>query len=358
MISMEQITLKYRSGKGITDITFSVKSGGVTGYLGPNGAGKTTTIRCLMGFMKPDSGACAIGGLDCYRDAAKVKEIVGYIPGEIAFPSGMSCMQYLRYQCELRGIRNLSRMKALIERFDLDTKGSMKHFSKGMKQKVGIVAAFMSDPRVLILDEPTSGLDPLMQNEFIKLVLEEKKRGKTILISSHMFEEVERTCDDVAIIKDGQILIHSDVKGLTSSKRKGYCVHTPDVEKLKSFGYETGEEMEDGCMVYVQVGVTFCLCTAVAMLSYFLSVAFCGGKWGTGLAVGVPIGLLFLQIIGGVGGEQTEWLSKITPFGYLDSVGIVTGEVSTLGLYLAFGGAIIVLLAASVYVFNRKRLPI
>ncbi len=106
------------------------------------------------------------------------------------------------------------------------------------------------------------------------------------------------------------------------------------------------------------VGVTFCLCTAVATLSYFFSVVFCGSKLGTGLTVGVPIALLFLQIIGGVGGEQTKWLSKITPFGYLDSVGIVTGETATLGLYLAFGGAIIVLLTASVYLFNRKRLPI
>lgn len=252
MISMEHITLKYRSGKGISDITFSVKTGGVTGYLGPNGAGKTTTIRCLMGFMKPDSGVCAIGGLDCYHDAAKVKKMIGYIPGEIAFPGGMSCMEYLKYQCELREIRNLSRMKELIERFDLDTKGSIKHFSKGMKQKVGIVTAFMSDPKVLILDEPTSGLDPLMQNEFIKLILEEKERGKTILISSHMFEEVERTCDDVAIIKDGRILIHADVKGLTSSKRKGYCIRTPDVEQLKAFGYKTGEETENSCIVYVQ----------------------------------------------------------------------------------------------------------
>ncbi len=252
MISMEHTTLKYRSGKGISDITLSVPEGGVTGYLGPNGAGKTTTIRCLMGFMKPDSGICTIDGLDCYQDSANVKRVVGYIPGEIAFPSGMSCMEYLTYQCELRQLRNLSRMKDLIERFDLDTKGSIKSFSKGMKQKVGIVTAFMSDPKVFILDEPTSGLDPLMQNEFIKLVLEEKKRGKTVLISSHMFEEVERTCDDVAIIKDGQILIHSDVKGLTSSKRKGYYIRTPDIDKLKAFGYKTGEEMEEGCIVYVQ----------------------------------------------------------------------------------------------------------
>lgn len=252
MISVEHMTLTYPSGKGISDINFSLKPGAVMGYLGPNGAGKTTTIRCLMGFMKPRNGTCIINKWDCFQEAEKVKRVVGYIPGEIAFPSGMSCREYLKYQNQLRGLKNPSRMKELIERFDLDTSGYIKDFSKGMKQKLGIVTAFMGDPKVFILDEPTSGLDPVMQNEFVNLVLEEKKRGKTILISSHMFEEVERTCDDVAIIKDGRILVHSDVKSLTSSKRRSYIIRTPEIKKLKGFGYEIGEESDNSCTVYVQ----------------------------------------------------------------------------------------------------------
>ena len=142
-------------------------------------------------------------------------------------------------------------MNALIERFALDTRGSIRRFSKGMKQKLGIVAAFMHDPRVLILDEPTSGLDPLMQNEFIRLVLEEKQRGKTILLSSHIFEEVERTCDDVVIIRDGRIAAQSSVQTLTSAQCKGYHIRTPDVERLKAFGYRTEEETAESCVVYV-----------------------------------------------------------------------------------------------------------
>lgn len=251
MISTKSLGLTYRSGKGIFDITFTVPQGKATGYLGPNGAGKTTTIRTLMGFMQANSGSCTIQGLDCYRDAAKIKKILGYIPGEIAFPGGMSSKEYLKYLCDLRRMKDTSRMKSLMERFELDAKGKIKRFSKGMKQKLGIISAFMHDPEVLILDEPTSGLDPLMQNEFISLILEEKKRGKTILMSSHMFEEVERTCDDVLIIKDGRLAARSDVNALKSSRRKAFVVQTPEPERLKEFGYEMGRVTDAGYEVYV-----------------------------------------------------------------------------------------------------------
>lgn len=252
MIKVDHLTLKYPSGKGIFDLNFSIGQGKVMGYLGPNGAGKTTTIRALMGFMRADSGSCQIDGLDCYKDAAGIKKNLGYIPGEIAFPSGMNCHQFLKYQCELRGLKDLTRMHELIQRFELDAKGPIKRFSKGMKQKLGIITAFMHDPAVLILDEPTSGLDPLMQKNFIDLILEEKKRGKTILMSSHMFEEVERTCDDVLIIRDGRIMAQSDIATLKSSKRKGYVVHTEDMAALTQMGFELGEAGDNRCVVYVR----------------------------------------------------------------------------------------------------------
>lgn len=252
MIEAKGLTLRYPSGKGIFDVDFSVGEGRVMGYLGPNGAGKTTTIRMLMGFMKPDRGSCSINGRDCFQEAAAIKAALGYIPGEIAFPGGMTCMEFLKYQLDLRGIRDDTRMKQLMDRFELEAKGSIRRFSKGMKQKVGIVAAFLHDPQVLILDEPTSGLDPLMQNEFIALIQEEKKRGRTILLSSHMFEEVERTCDDVLIIKDGKIAARSGVKELTSVKRKGFLIQTPEPERLRAFGFEMGRTLENGCEVFVK----------------------------------------------------------------------------------------------------------
>lgn len=214
------MTLQYPSGKGIRDISFRVCQGEVLGYLGPNGAGKTTTIRCLLGFSSPDRGGCSIRGLDCRAQAPDIQRFLGYIPGEIAFLDGMTGRQFLKFLSQLRGTKDDTRQKELEELFEMDRSGRIKRYSKGMKQKVGIIAAFMHDPQVIILDELTSGLDPLMQNRFTELVLSEKKRGKTVLMSSHIFEEVERTCDRVAIIKDGALVQEEDIQALGQNQRK------------------------------------------------------------------------------------------------------------------------------------------
>ncbi len=255
MIDVKGITLKYSSGKGIFDLDFSVKQGEVMGFLGPNGAGKTTAIRCLLGFTAPDSGVCTINGLDCMKKAPEIQKTLGYIPGEIAFLDGMNCTEFLTFMCEMRGTKDLSLQKRLIEMFELDTKGKIKKFSKGMKQKVGIITAFMHNPDVLILDEPTSGLDPLMQNRFVELILEEKKKGKTILMSSHMFEEIERTSDNTIIIKDGRIVTKADVSMLKNSQRKGYLVkldNMNDIQTLENCGYEIGRVTQDTAEIFVK----------------------------------------------------------------------------------------------------------
>ncbi len=224
MIAISDLTLQYPSGKGIFELDFQVRQGESVGYLGPNGAGKTTTIRALLGFMAPNSGSATIAGLDCVKQAPEIQKQLGYIPGEIAFFDSMKGDEFLRFMQDMRGIRNTARQKELLERFELNPKGKIKKYSKGMKQKLGIVAAFLHDPQVLILDEPTSGLDPLMQQRFIELVAQEKARGKTVLMSSHMFEEVERSCDRVLIIKDGRIIEQSDIKTLKDARRKVFFV--------------------------------------------------------------------------------------------------------------------------------------
>lgn len=242
MIDVKKLTLKYPSGKGVFELDFSVKKGEVMGYLGPNGAGKTTTIRALLGFMQPNSGTCSIGGLDCTNHAPEIQKNLGYIPGEIAFLDDMNGDEFLKFMHDMRGMKDASRQKQLIEMFELDPKGKIKKFSKGMKQKLGIITAFMHDPDVLILDEPTSGLDPLMQNRFVELILNEKAKGKTILMSSHIFEEVEKTCDNVLIIKDGRIVKQSDVQTLKNSQRKGFIIRPDNVisasQLLKSAGFD------------------------------------------------------------------------------------------------------------------------
>ncbi len=255
MIEVKNLTMKYPSGKGIFDLNFFVNQGEVMGYLGPNGAGKTTTIRALLGFMKPNNGTAAIGGMDCWYKATEIQKALGYIPGEINFLDGMSGDEFLKFMHDMRKTKDISFQKQLLEMFELNPKGKIKKFSKGMKQKLGIVTAFMHNPDVLILDEPTSGLDPLMQNRFVDLLLSEKAKGKTILMSSHMFEEVEKTCDNVLIIKDGRIVKQSDVQTLKITQRKGYILKTTDInslaQALQSENFEIGSIHNNSVEVFV-----------------------------------------------------------------------------------------------------------
>jgi ABC-2 type transport system ATP-binding protein len=204
VIEVKNCTMLYSSKKGITDVSFQVKEGEVFGYLGPNGAGKTTTIRCMLGFMKAQSGEVIINGCNSWTDAAKIQANVGYIPGEMSLFDEMTGIEFLNFLLQMRNVQDKSRLNELLVRFDLDPKGKIRKMSKGMKQKVGLIAAFMHDPQIYILDEPSSGLDPLMQQVFVDLIKEERKRGKTILMSSHSFEEVDKTCDRIAMIRDGK----------------------------------------------------------------------------------------------------------------------------------------------------------
>ncbi len=224
VIKVDSLTRDYGGQKGVFDVSFHVDQGEAFGFLGPNGAGKTTTIRHLMGFLKPKAGSCTIDGLDCWHEREQVQARLGYIPGEISFFEDMSGTEFLKFIAEYRRIGSLNRRDELLERFALDPKGRIKKMSKGMKQKLGIVAAFMHDPDILILDEPTSGLDPLMQSRFIDLIAEEKKHGKTILMSSHMFEEVERTCDRIGIIRSGKLVTVDAVETLRERHMHTYTV--------------------------------------------------------------------------------------------------------------------------------------
>lgn len=238
VIEINNLTRDYKKGKGVFDISFNVEEGEVFGFLGPNGAGKTTTIRHLMGFIKPQKGSCKIKGLDCWHDRAKIQESLGYVPGEMAFFDDMTGMDFLNFTAKYRGIKSNGPMKELIDRFELDPMGKLKKMSKGMKQKVGIVAAFMHDPEVIILDEPTSGLDPLMQSRFIEMVIEEKKKGKTILMSTHMFEEVERTCHRVSIIRSGHLVAVDAVDKLKAERVKTYVITLDTEESAGAFAKE------------------------------------------------------------------------------------------------------------------------
>lgn len=253
-IEINRITKDYGQSRGVFDLSFQVKKGEVLGFLGPNGAGKTTAIRQLMGFIKPDSGSVNILGMDCFLEADKIQRSLGYLPGEIAFIDSMTGVDFIRFVSEMKNMKDLGRTKELMERFELNPSGKMKKMSKGMKQKIGIVCAFMQDPEILILDEPTSGLDPLMQNQFVELILEEKKRGKTILMSSHIFEEIERTCDRAAIIRQGKLVAVEDMDKLRFGRKKivEFCFETE--EMAASFSGALKNAQQEGSKVTVKVG--------------------------------------------------------------------------------------------------------
>lgn len=205
-ISIKNLTKDYGKGKGIFDFSFDVRRGEIFGFVGTNGSGKTTTIRNMMGFLKPDNGNVTINGYDSWKDACEIKKTVGYVPGQIEFPDVGSGANFLKIQADFLGMKDLSYMNQLVDMFKLDTDASLKRMSKGMKQKTAIVAAFMSEPDILIMDEPSTGLDPMMRDTLIALVLEQKKKGRTIFMSSHIFKELEATCDRVAFINNGAML--------------------------------------------------------------------------------------------------------------------------------------------------------
>lgn len=222
------LTKDYGSGRGAFDVSFSVRQGEAFGFLGPNGAGKTVTMRNLMGFIRPDRGSATISGLDCFRQRAHIQKNLGYLPGEIACMDEMTGAAFLEFMARMKGLRDRTRMGQLIEFFELDPARRIRKMSKGTKQKVGLVCAFMTSPDVLLLDEPTSGLDPLMQNRFIELVLEEKRRGATILLSSHLFDEVERTCDRVAFIRAGHLVAVEHMDDVRRSRKRVFSIAFAD----------------------------------------------------------------------------------------------------------------------------------
>lgn len=222
VIQVDHLTKDYGYNRGVFDVSLEVHQGEVYGFLGPNGAGKTTTIRHIMGFSRPQSGSTFVNRLDSWKHASEIQTILGYLPGEIALPENLTGNQFIEMMAKLRRVKDMSYTNKLIDKFELEPSNNLKRMSLGMKRKLAIVVAFMHDPDVLVLDEPTSGLDPLMQKVFIDFIHEEKKRGKTILLSSHIFSEIEATCDKISIIKDGKIVSTFIADELRNPEEKTY----------------------------------------------------------------------------------------------------------------------------------------
>jgi ABC-2 type transport system ATP-binding protein len=206
IIETEKLTKSYGPNRGIVELDLEVAEGEVFGFLGPNGAGKTTTIRTLLDHLRPTSGRARIFGIDTTADPVAIHRRLGYLPGEFTLYDRLTGGQTIEFFGNLRGGVDPAYRASLVERLDLDPSRRFKEYSKGNKQKVGLVVAFQHRPELLILDEPTSGLDPLVQQAFYGLVREAQAEGRTVFLSSHVLSEVERTCDRVAIVRDGRLV--------------------------------------------------------------------------------------------------------------------------------------------------------
>ena len=240
-IQVKNLTKDYGDGRGVFDLNFDILKGEMLGFVGSNGAGKTTTIRNIMGFLKPDKGKITIYGLDSWQNAEQTKKYIGYVPGEIAFPDLKTGTEFIKSQAEFLGLKDLSYANYLIEKLQLDPSAILKRMSKGMKQKTAIVVALMANPDIIILDEPTTGLDPLMRVSFLDILAEEKRKGKTILISSHLYEELEKNCDRVALINKGKILdiaVMDEIKNRPVADYKIEFNNKADYDKFKTLGYK------------------------------------------------------------------------------------------------------------------------
>ena len=219
IIETKNLTKYYGDIRGIENLSLQVKKGEIFGFLGPNGAGKTTTIRTLLGLLKPTRGEAYILNKNIEEDIVEIRANVGYIPGELNLYEHLTGIQFLDYFSSLRET-NLSLLDELLETFELPLERKIKGYSRGMKQKMGIIQAFMDDPPVIIMDEPTSGLDPLLQQKFYEFLRSEKKKGRTMFFSSHILSEVDKICDRVAIIREGKPIALEDVETLKSKSGK------------------------------------------------------------------------------------------------------------------------------------------
>jgi ABC-2 type transport system ATP-binding protein len=235
IIEVRDLTKDYRQGHGIFHIDLEIAPGMVYGYIGTNGSGKTTTIRNIMGFIKPDSGVVTVKGKDTWKYAPELKNYMSYIPGEIEFPKFPTGSDFLKYQAQHLGITDFTYMNRLISMLQLDPSANLRRMSKGMKQKTAIVAALMGNKDILILDEPTTGLDPLMRDVFLNLIRQEKKNGKTVLMSSHIFEEIEEVCDQAAIIHNGKIVDRVDIHKLRHPVTKTFYIGFSSLPELHEF---------------------------------------------------------------------------------------------------------------------------
>ena len=255
VIRTEQLTKTYGAHRGIVDVDLEIAEGEAFGFLGPNGAGKTTTIRTVLDHLRPTSGRAFVFGIETTVDPVAIHRRVGYLPGEFSLYDKLTGGQTIEYFANLRGGVDALYQADLVARLDIDPSRKFKEYSKGNKQKIGLVVALQHRPDLLILDEPTSGLDPLVQQTFYELIRETKAEGRTVFLSSHILAEVEKTCDRVAIIRDGRLAMVDRVEALRDLAHHQVELRFPGEVPAAAFGALPGvtDVITDGQLLRLRV---------------------------------------------------------------------------------------------------------
>lgn len=256
LIELHDLTKDYGEKKGIFNLNLNIEKGEMVGFVGTNGSGKTTTIRNILGFIKPTSGSVSVNGLSSWEHSAEIAKMIGYVPGEIAFPDLHTGTEFLKSQAEFLHLKDMSYANELIERLQLDPSANLRRMSKGMKQKTALVAALMNDAPIIILDEPTTGLDPLMRQTFLDIIKEEHKKGKTIFMSSHSFEEIESTCDKVVLINNGHIIDICSMNEIRNRPQIEFKIEFYKAEDYQNFlneGFEIIRRQEQYNQVTIRI---------------------------------------------------------------------------------------------------------
>lgn len=245
VIETHDLTVYYGKHRGIVDVNLTVEKGEVFGFLGPNGAGKTTTQRVLVDVIRPTRGRASIFGLDCQAQGVEQRQRIGYLPGELALYTNMRASQFFKMYEYLRAKNGATGYwRELAERLDLDTSRKIREFSRGNKQKVGVVAAFMNRADLLILDEPTGGLDPLVQQTVLEMVREARAEGRTVFFSSHILSEVQAVCDRVGIIREGQLVTTQRVEDLFAQRLNRLSLIFRQMPPAGAFDFEGVAELD------------------------------------------------------------------------------------------------------------------
>lgn len=244
VIKLENVTKYYGKNKGIENLTLEVDEGDVFGFIGPNGAGKSTTIRLLMNFIFPTGGNIEILGKNVVKHSTELKKVIGYIPAEVYFYENLKVIDLLKYSSDLKNVKDQKKIDYLVDAFELDTSKKFGNLSFGNKKKVSVIQALMHEPQILILDEPTNGLDPLVQKTLLELIKEENKKGTTVFFSSHTLSVVQKICNRIGIIKDGEMVKIESYESIKKKQIKKIYLEAEEIIKPNQFGNELFDDLK------------------------------------------------------------------------------------------------------------------